>query len=169
MFCPRCGTQNELKQGYCRQCGQALSSVRLAIEGNADQSLKKLKASQERINAGSAVLSVFTVIGLAIAALSFALHTPTLIGIALINLVLGLIIGLPLLYAGKFSLKRAVRLLSKSPNEKHQTVLDQAIETDKLLTNGLSADLPSLQVPGSVTEHTTLNLQESNRANRKTN
>src|SRR5262249_41910369 len=143
MFCPRCSAQNELQQGYCRQCGQALSGVRLALEGSTDQSLKKLKASQEWINGGTATLVVFTLIGLAITALGFALQSPALTNIALLNLLLGLIIGLPLVYVGKVSLKRAARLLSKSQTESGHSVLEQTQRPDKLLTTGFRADLQS--------------------------
>ena len=30
MFCPRCATQNELAQNYCRHCGPLLSGARLS-------------------------------------------------------------------------------------------------------------------------------------------
>src|SRR5262249_48857276 len=167
MFCPRCSAQNELQQGYCRQCGQALSGVRLALEGSTDQSLEKLKASQRWTNGGSAILVVFTLIGLAITLLGFALSAPTLSNIALINLLLGLIIGLPLLFVGKLSLNRAVRLLSKSQTESSHSVLDQIHQANKLLTTDLKEDSHRLAVPGSVTEHTTLDLKESQSVHRK--
>lgn len=169
MFCPRCGTQNELQQAYCRYCGQALSVVQLALEGRADQSLEKLNASREWIRAGSATLAVFTLIGLAIASIGFALNAPTLSNIALLNLLLGLIIGLPLIFVGQTSLKRAARLLSKSQTESSQAVLEQNQQPDNLLTTGLEADLHQIGVQGSVTDRTTLDLQESERTPRNQN
>ena len=62
MFCPGCGTQNELKQGYCRQCGQALSGLRLTLEGTAERSLEKLRGARELINAGGATLLIFSLL-----------------------------------------------------------------------------------------------------------
>ena len=163
MFCPKCGTQDELNKGYCRQCGQALSGVQVALEGSADQSLQKLKASQKWIGAGSATLAVFTLIGLVIAILGFALNDAGFSNIALINLLLGLFIGLPLIYVGKASLKRADRFLSKSQTQSGQSSLGEAPGSDNLLTTGLKADRYRLPVQGSVTEHTTLDLQKSER------
>jgi uncharacterized protein YacL len=167
MFCPRCGTQNELKQGYCRQCGQALSAVQLAVEGSADQSLEKLKASREWINAGSATLVVFTLIGLVLAIIGFTSNNLTFSNIALINLLMGLAIGLPLIFAGQVSLKRAARFLSKSQTETDHSALDQTQGPDKLLTSGLNAAMHGVQVQDSVTEHTTRNLKESERTHHK--
>ena len=163
MFCPSCGTQNELQQGYCRQCGQALSGVRLALEGSADQSLEKLKASLEWINGGSTTLVVFTLIGLAIAIIGFASNSPVFSNIAIINLLLGLAIGLPLILGGRAKLKRGARLLSKSQTESGQSTLGQTRRPDSLLTTGLNADLHRVPTQGSVTEHTTLDLQGRER------
>ena len=169
MFCPRCGTQNESKKGYCRQCGQALSAVQLAVEGSADQSLEKLKSSEKWITQGSATVVVFTIIGLIISIIGFLLNDPDFSSIAVLNLLLGLAIGLPIIYVGRASLKRAVRLLSKSQIESNHSTLDQAQQPDKMLTSGLDAELQLPAVQGSVTEHITLDLQESQRAHRKPN
>ena len=43
MFCPRCGTENNLEKRYCRHCGQPLSSVRLALEGRVDLAITTLQ------------------------------------------------------------------------------------------------------------------------------
>ena len=163
MFCPRCAAQNESEQGYCRQCGQALSGVRLALEGSSRQSLEKLKAGEKWISGGSFTLVAFTLIAVAIAILGIAAHDLSFGYIALINLLLGSFIGLPLVYLGKAKLKHAARLLSTSASalaldEKHQ---------DTLLTTGLNADLSRLPVHGSVTEHTTLELREPEGDHRK--
>lgn len=163
MFCPKCGTQNELNKGFCRQCGQALSGVQVALEGSADQSLQQLKAGQKWIGGGSAIVAVFSLIGLVIAILGFALNDMVFSNIALINLFLGLVVGLPLIYVGKASLKRAGRLLSKSQTKPGQSSLGEAQGSDNLLTTGLKSDRYRLPVQGSVTEHTTLELRKSER------
>jgi hypothetical protein len=163
MFCPGCGSENDLRQGYCRQCGQALSSVRLALEGNAEQSLEKLKASEKWIQGGSTTLIVFTVIAVIISILSVILNAPAMAFSAIINLVLGLAIGLPLILAGKANLKRAVRLLSESQPEPVPSVLDERQQANGLLTNGVTNELRGSLDARSVTEHATLNLREPDR------
>jgi len=82
---------------------------------------------------------------------------PSFSYIALINLLLGSSIGLPLVYFGKAKLKRASRLLTQA--ESNYSALGQARRPDSLLTTGL-ADLPGFPVQGSVTEQTTLDLEK---------
>jgi hypothetical protein len=161
MFWPRCATQNELERGFCRQCGQRLSGVRLALEGSAEQSLEKLQAGEKWISGGSATLVVFTLIALVVGILGAALNDPTFSYIALVNLLLGSFIGLPLVYFGKARLKQAKLLMSKLPDASPHLTLDQAQRSDNLLTTELRSDFARLPQPGSITEKTTLNLQGS--------
>ena len=161
MFCPVCASQNELEQAYCRQCGQALSSVRLALEGNPEQSLEKLKAGEKWISGGSATLVAFSLIAVAIAVLGIAAHDLAFGYIAFLNLILGSCIGLPLVYFGKVRLKRAARLLSKSQSEATPATLGQTRQTDDLLTTRLEADARRLHAGNSVTEHTTFDLSQT--------
>jgi hypothetical protein len=138
------------------------------LEGKTDQSLEKLKASEKWIRGGSATLVAFTVIASAIAILGIALHDLSFGYIAFINLILGPLIGLPLIYFGQSRLKRAGHLLSKSsPETMPQSSLKQS-RGEELLTAGLRTDHPQLPAPRSVTEHTTLDLEVSDRARRET-
>jgi len=170
MFCPRCATENDREQGYCRQCGQRLLGVRLALEGSTDQSLEKLKAGEEWIKGGSAILVVFGAIALAIGLFGVAVAKLEFGYIALINILLGSFIGLPIVYFGKSKVKGAARLLMRSETETTPPLLDQAQPhllnqsqpPNELLTSGLNKDLASLPPPASVTEHTTLDLKRSN-------
>ena len=158
MYCPTCGVQNEPEQAYCRRCGQSLSGVKLAVEGRADQGLQKLVAGQKFVNAGAATLVAFTLIGLALSIPGFLSHNAELISVAIINLLLGSLIGLPLIYVGKAGVNRAARLLSKS---EAQPALNNTQQPGKLLTQDPNTQSLGVPVPGSVTEHTTLNLPES--------
>ena len=160
MYCPACGIQNEAEHGYCRQCGQALFAVRIALEGNADQSLKNLKSSDKWISAGTATTLVFTLIALAISIAGIASNNLELTNIALINLMLGLGIGIPLIFVGQVSLKRAKHLLSKSR-------VDLELPSHRkrpggVLTAGLEQDSNS-SIQDSVTEDTTRKLQGAER------
>jgi hypothetical protein len=157
MYCPRCGVQDDLNQGYCRRCGQALAVVQLAIDGQADESLERLKASAKRIGQGTTTIVVFTFIALAITLAGLAIEEPVFGFIALLNLLLGLSFGLPLVFLGRSSLNRAARLLSRPDALKYRSGLEHR-RSEKVITGDLNV---SLREPGpsSVTDHTTLDLE----------
>lgn len=154
MFCPRCGIENDLEQGYCRQCGQALSDVQLALQGAPSESLNKLRSSSQLMNGGIATLIIFTLIAVIITLLGVALGDPTLSTIAMINAALGVLIGLPLVIVGKSKIREATRLLSSRP----ETRALESERRNRAITSGLQSNLNQL-APGSVTEHTTLDLK----------
>jgi uncharacterized membrane protein YvbJ len=71
MFCPQCGAENNLEKSFCRQCGQPLAAVRLAMDGRVDAAMKtidgdnKLRGYRFRIGiAGGliliAIVTIFT-------------------------------------------------------------------------------------------------------------
>jgi hypothetical protein len=160
MFCPRCATENSLEQGYCRQCGQALSDVRLALEGSSTEALEKLRAGAKWMNGGIATLISFTLIAFFLALGGIALGDPTLTYIGMLNVFLGALIGYPILFIGKTSVKRASRLLSKSQSQIGSGAHAQLQEPGALLTRGFDQNTPRVTDPGSVTEHTTFDLRE---------
>jgi len=154
MFCPRCGTENDLEQGYCRQCGQSLTDVRLALQGAATESLAKLKSSAQVMNGGIATLAVFTLVAVIITLLGIALGQPTLSTIAMINAAFGALIGLPLVIVGKSRVRRATQLLSGSPETRALDVERR----NEAITSCPQSDFNRL-APSSVTENTTLDLK----------
>ena len=164
MFCPRCATENELEQGYCRQCGLSLSDVRLALEGNPSESLQKLHAGTRWMNGGIATLISFILIALLLSVLGIALGNPVLSSIAMLNVLLGALIGFPLVFVGKASVKRATRLLSGAQHQVGHGAPNSLQRPSELLTTGLDKRAKNIHIPGSVTEHTTLDLQESDRS-----
>ncbi|HMG37487.1 MAG TPA: hypothetical protein VKM94_26520 [Blastocatellia bacterium] len=164
MFCPRCATENGLEQGYCRQCGQALSDVRLAIDGVASESLEKLTAGTKWLNAGIATLIVFTIIGILLTILGIALGDQTFSTIGMINVLLGVLFGFPLMLIGKTDLKRANRLLSAAKPQVGHAAPKSLQRPSEFLTAGLDKNVQQPAVPGSVTEHTTLDLPERGRS-----
>jgi len=160
MFCPRCATENRNEQSYCRKCGQALSGVRLALDGNAERSLERLGAGEKWLNAGSSALLAFNLIAIAIAVLGIAIQNSSLAFSAIINILLGSLIGLPMIYYGKARVKRAARLLSGSDSEPSPEKLGQPSRRDELSTSGLSSDFAKLPSPASVAEQTTYELPQ---------
>ena len=152
MFCPRCATENELEQAYCRQCGLGLSDLRLAIDGIPTASLNRLKSGAHLMNGGIATLAVFMLIAFIISLLGMTQGHPVLIAVAMINALLGALIGLPLVLAGKVRVSQASRLLSSKGSRPAQSL--------KAGYESKSNRLP----PGSVTDHTTLNLKNHRQA-----
>lgn len=49
MFCPECGSENDLEKGYCRRCGKSLASVRLAVGGSVEEAAKAVKGEERPI------------------------------------------------------------------------------------------------------------------------
>lgn len=163
MFCPRCGTQDEPEQGFCRQCGQSLSGVRLAVGGSPVKSLEALRDGEKLIHGGGNTLTVFTLVALVISIISVVLTGATYNISIIINLLLGLAIGLPLTLAGRAKLRRASHLLSQAQHESGPSLPDRTPGSVELLTE-IKADLHGLPAQGSVTEHTTLDLKGDERA-----
>lgn len=88
MFCPQCGTENNLEQKYCRQRGQQVTDARIAVRGGAEEALARYQKGARLLSAGSIFL-IFSVL----AALANSLSRPGPRNYAvIINLLIGLII-----------------------------------------------------------------------------
>jgi len=154
MFCPRCASENETHLSYCRRCGQALTDVRLALEHKATEALEKLRSGRKLTNGGVATMTAFILIAVLITILGIAIGAPSLSTIAMINVVLGAIVGVPLILVGQVRVRRATRLLSEGPTQPR----------DPDLSGQRREELPTgsaLAAPGSVTENTTLDLKDA--------
>jgi len=161
MFCPRCATENGLEPAYCRQCGLGLSDLRLALDGVPTESLNKLKSGGHLMNGGIATLAVFMLIAVIITVLGTTQGHPVLIAVAMINALLGALIGLPLVIAGKVRVSQASRLLSNKDSRR-------SIDSERMqnLNAGYESKLNRLP-PRSVTEHTTLHLNNKGEVRRR--
>jgi len=104
------------------------------------------------MNGGIATLAVFMLVAFIISLLGVTQGHPVLIAIAMINALLGALIGLPLVLAGKVRVSQASRLLSSKDSRPAQS-LNAGYELK-------SKRLP----PASVTEQTTLNLKNHRQA-----
>jgi len=111
------------------------------------------------MNGGIATLISFILIAVMLSVLGIALGNPVLSSIAMLNVLLGALIGFPLVFFGKASVKRATRLLSR-PQHQIGNRTNSLHERGELLTTDLDKGAQRIGVPASVTEHTTLNLQE---------
>jgi len=155
MFCPRCAAENELGQGYCRQCGLGLADVALALHGAATESVTKLKSGSHLMNGGIAVLTSFMLIAVIITLLSITQGHPVLAVIGMMNAVLGALVGLPLVIVGKIRVTQASRLLSGE--ESKRAIAAQ--RDNQYLSAGAGKEVNRLPPPGSVTDRTTLDLK----------
>lgn len=153
MYCPQCGTQNEPKQSYCRQCGQPLMSVQLALDGRVDEATAKFKKAEDLLAAGLLTFAIFVLTGI------ISLAIAGLVPFA-INIILGFTICLPIVVTGLVRVDRLRRLLD--PQERRANLsLEQPAQPLAALpaartTDPLDSRLP---IPGSVTEHTTFSLK----------
>lgn len=153
MYCPQCGTQNEPRQSYCRQCGQPLTSVQLALDGRVDEATAKFKKAEDLLAGGLLTFAIFVLTG--IISLVFAGLVPFAI-----NIILGFTICLPIVVTGLVRVDRLRRLLDpkEGPGKllPGQSARPVAALSAVRATDPLDSRLP---VPGSVTEHTTLSLK----------
>jgi hypothetical protein len=78
----------------------------------------------------------------------------------MINVLLGALIGFPLVFFGNASVRRATLILSRSRTHSGQGAVDQLQQPSELLTASLDEGLERRALPGAVTEQTTLDLRE---------
>ena len=153
MFCPRCGEENGSGRGYCRRCGLALAAVRLASEGRVEKALDGLGKGSGNLTGGTLIL----VIGL----LNALINGYFFVWQAALVCVLGGVgVGVPLIAAGMLRVRRARLLLN--PKEGSEA-LPEAAPTAALPEAADTA--PTLPAPprDSITEHTTLKLDRPDR------
>ena len=158
MFCPGCSTENDTNQSFCRKCGISLSAIRIALDGNIDHALTKLKKGERALRIGILVslLLFFITLYAAVRSGPFQIVIdPIAIRVSnwLAGLALSLVIGLPIVVIGLLRLRRARQLLETSTQSNSQLV-DRPMHTPAL---------PSAATPFTVTEETTLKLSEQTR------
>jgi len=161
MFCPRCGAQNKQEQKFCRNCGQSLAFVRLALEGKIDEAAAELKRSYNNL-------------GLAIGTLGFFIFV-ALVNLflwdwgTLINLVLGVLITIGWFHKG---FKRMERVLKMFQGEelpaRHAIPSTNQPAPGAVSSQQAELALPAVPdtdpilappAPGSIAEHTTFELK----------
>lgn len=161
LFCPGCATENAMEQGYCRQCGQGLSGIQSVLDGRLAESLRRLAAAEKWIRAGHTTLIAFISIAVTISALGIAIGNPTLSVVAMINVLAGALIGFPFVLIGNARLIKAKRLISQPPASQRPEIQQRpapAIAETTRLHDPIN--------PRSVTDHTTLQLSNSEPAHR---
>ena len=156
MYCPRCNTQNEWEQKYCRRCGLPLGGIRLGLEGHTEEALSNYKKGGGALSAGNIIL----VVCVSVALLNFFLSSgPRNYGV-LVNLLIGLLVGLPMIIIGLVRVSRAERLL-KGEGFAAPLIREKTDGAEFLPPAGHKIDplAESLSPSASVTEQTTLKLK----------
>lgn len=153
MYCPQCGTQNEPRPSYCRQCGQALMSVQLALDGRVDEAAAKFKKAEDLLAGGLLTFAIFALTGI------ITLVLAGLVPFA-INIILGLIICVPIVVTGLVRVDRLRHLLDSNKGPRSLPLEESGRPVVQLpaarATDPLDSRLP---LPASVTEHTTFSLK----------
>jgi hypothetical protein len=153
MFCPRCATENQPEQKYCRRCGQPLAGVHLALEGRVDEAIKTLRIGEKSPRVKFVLLAIALL--LLLITTTNALRTGAPLAFLLMpawGLLLGLLIGLS---KRAFKLRRVKRLLNAGVEFKSLTT-SAAASPD--LTVASISSAPNQPAPVSVTENTTIDL-----------
>ncbi|HYP26537.1 MAG TPA: hypothetical protein VE262_07460 [Blastocatellia bacterium] len=156
MHCPRCSTMNNPEQKFCRQCGLPFAALRVALAGDFDDAVDKLKKGENALSAGVLTLCIFIGVAILSAVLGSFDRTPSYAA-PFINILLGLIFGLPAIFVGLARIRKSRGLLDNqnaTPRlrpEEPLVQLPQAPDTDRTISAPPFLD--------SVTEHTTLELK----------
>ncbi len=160
MFCSQCGTENNLEQKYCRQCGQQVTDARIALRGDAEEALTRYQKGARLLSAGSLFLLLSV-----LAALANSLSRPGPRNYAvIINLLIGLIITGPLIVTGIARLRCARRdLRLKDDRGQLASGHPPGEETFATSAHPTARLLERVAVPGSITEGTTRHLQTQER------
>lgn len=153
MYCPECGAENRKNQQYCRQCGISLRPVNLALEGRVTEASAVLSKHIDRLGGGIVTLLIFTVIAL----ISSFFDR----GSAIVNLILGLVIGGPMILSGLRHISKAVELISVKDEHGVRSDARPAIDSHHpaSLPTAVSFDTADHDAPGSISESTTARLK----------
>ncbi len=155
MFCPRCSTENNLEQKYCRQCGLQLTAVWLALQGVVDEALTKYKAGAMLLTGGSIFLSLSALVALANIFLN---SIPWNYGV-IINLLIGLVVAVPMIAIGMVRPATAHHAF-QTKDEQGQLASHDSRDKETLAASSHADRLPSpMEAPNSITERTTVHLK----------
>lgn len=149
MFCPTCATENDHHARFCRQCGQPLKAVALAVDGQADECIEKFKQAGESLVSGIVTFAIFFV-------LAIVAYIPFGPWPAAINLLLALIFSVPQIVKGLLRHRAAHRILAAGPGS---SLTDRPKPAPAPAARTIESIEPPSQIAGSVTEHTTLQLE----------
>lgn|GEM_PF-1387855 len=169
MFCPQCGSRNDLNKKYCRNCGFSLTHTQFVLDGNLDEAIAKIGKSEKAIRRGVKILFTFILIAifLAVFADPFEItigppleskisihHWPTFIG-------LGLVLGGAAILMGLIRLRRVNRLLPPT-DQLGQTAISESSQLEDLPSSVSTNKMinANQHSPNSAIEDATLKIKQ---------
>ena len=164
MFCARCGTENVLRQRYCRQCGMLLlTETESGAEHRVSSELARLR--QNDCQVGQMALTLRNVSNSLTASLAFLLVLTVDIAIRWqLHLDAFLLIGSLLVCAWQFRRFRGLFRQFMRDRYKVPELISEESNSAQLSSRKVTLDSARRQTaPLSVTEQTTLGLKNANR------
>lgn len=152
MYCPHCGVQNERSGGYCRQCGQSLVTVQLAVDRRVDEVIAKFNKAEDMLAGGLLTFGIFFLGAL----INLVINGPMVFAITAI---LGFAICLPFVLLGLTRVDRLRRLLETKDFASDRVLEPSAARPAELPAHQTNPLDDAVSPPGSVTEDTTLRLK----------
>ena len=162
MYCPRCSTINNPDQKFCRQCGLPFAALRIALAGDYDDAIEKLRKGESALGGGVLTLCIFIGIAIANVLLSYFFDRSPNYITALINIILGLVFALPALLVGLKRIRSSKSLLENPNAEPRLQSEGPVIQLPKAAVTDRSISAPHF--PDSVTEQTTMDLKPPEHA-----
>jgi len=151
MFCPNCGIANLIDQKFCRGCGHSLAAHKIALENNFEEAVEKIKSGATALGASICCLVVISLMALSV----WISQNDAGVFFTLVPV---LALSIPAAIYGLVRLNRAHRVLSATDHGNKAVGKSQtAVHLGSAATTYPLAE--AAQVPASVTEHTTLNLE----------
>ena len=162
MYCPRCSTINNPDQKFCRQCGLPFAALRVALAGDYDDAMQKLEKGESALGGGVLTLCIFIGVAIASVVLSYFFDRSPNYATALINIILGLVFGLPAILVGLKRIRSSKSLLENQDAAPRLQAEDPVIQLPKAAITDRSISAPHFYE--SVTEHTTIDLKPPEQA-----
>lgn len=161
MYCPRCSTINNPEQKFCRQCGLPFAALRVALAGDYDDAIEKLKKGEAALSGGVLTLCIFICVAILSVALGSFDRTPSY-ATPVINILLGLLFGMPAVIVGLKRIRDSKSLLENQNAAPRLQSDEPVIHLPQAPITDRSISAP--QFHDSVTDHTTLELKPPEHA-----
>lgn len=154
MFCPQCGSENNLEKNYCRQCGQPLTAVQLAMDGRVDEAIKTVAGDAKLSGYRFQIVIACVLILIAIA----TIFTGGKIGFSNIQSAALILIIMMVFF---IYLSRKIHRVTRLLDAEDQSVTSNIASS--LNDRGQLREGANIVAPDSITDQSTLELKRDDR------